>query len=123
FRPGVRDERKIKKGEEEQSTLSLQRNPDILAELGKLKGRRILVGFAAETDDLTVNAEKKLKAKNLDLIVANDILQPESGFDSDTNAVQLLYRGGAVEELPLMTKEELAATLMERIVRMLEKAN
>lgn len=118
YRPDQRQARKIKKGREDQSSLVLQRNPDILAELGKLKGRRVLVGFAAETDDLKMNAEKKLQEKNLDLIVANDVLQPESGFDGDTNAVQLLYRGGSTEELPLMTKDEVAEVLMERIARM-----
>ncbi len=117
FRPAERNGQKVKKGGEEQAVLSLQRNPDILAELGRLKGQQLLVGFAAETDDLLANAGKKLETKNLDLIVANDVSQPGSGFDGDTNAVQLLYRDGQREELPLMSKDEVAWALLDRIVR------
>ena len=121
YRPAERQARKIKKGQEDKSSLNLQRNPDILAELGKLKGRRVLVGFAAETGDLQTNAAKKLQEKNLDLIVANDVLRADAGFDGDNNAVQLHFRGGATEELPLMTKDEVAEALMARIIGILEK--
>jgi phosphopantothenoylcysteine decarboxylase / phosphopantothenate---cysteine ligase len=96
-------------------TLELVPNPDILAELGKAKGERLLVGFAAETDELAVNATKKLIAKNLDLIVANDITQPGAGFDVDTNIVRLFYRDGREEALPQQDKEPLAHVILGRI--------
>ncbi len=119
FRPVERNGQKVKKGVEDQTVLALQRNPDILAELGRTKEKQILVGFAAETDDLLANAVKKLETKNLDLIVANDVSQPGSGFDGDTNAVQLLYRDGQREELPLMSKDAVAWALLDRILPLL----
>lgn len=120
YRPAKRSSRKVKKGELEEEAVSLQRNPDILAELGRLKGERLLVGFAAETNDLLANAGKKLESKNLDMIVANDVTMPGAGFDADTNAVQLLYRGGRIERLPIMSKDEVAVALIERLVGMLK---
>ncbi len=105
---------KIKKVSEKMS-LDLERNPDILLEAGKQKGRRFIVGFAAETEDLVENARRKLEAKNLDLIVANDVTVPGAGFAGDTNIVKLLSRSGGVEELPLMTKEELAEEILTRV--------
>ncbi len=111
---------KIKKVSEKMS-LDLERNPDILLEAGKQKGRRFIVGFAAETEDLVENARRKLEAKNLDLIVANDVTVPGAGFAGDTNIVKLLSRSGGVEELPLMTKEELAEEILNR-VKLLKKS-
>lgn len=119
FRPVERNGQKVKKGAAEQMMLDLQRNPDILAELGRIKEKQVLVGFAAETDDLLANAGKKLGAKNLDLIVANDVTQSGSGFDGDTNAVQLLYRDGRREELPMMSKDAVAWALLDRILPLL----
>ncbi len=123
WRPKETAEHKIKKGRGVQ-TLELVENPDILAELGCTPGnrRRLLVGFAAETQDLLVNAQEKLKRKNLDLIVANDVSREDAGFEADTNAVKLLYRDGRVEELPLMTKEEVADQLLDRIKTLWEKS-
>lgn len=95
--------------------LELEQNPDILAEVGKTKGSRIIVGFAAETENLLKNAQEKLSQKNLDLIVANDLTMPGAGFGVDTNIVKFLDRSGRVEELPLMTKEELADRILNRI--------
>ena len=120
YRPAMRAEQKIKKGLEGSLILPLEKNPDILAELGKLKGNRLLVGFAAETADLLENARKKLTEKNLDLIVANDVSRSDAGFDVDTNAVRLLYRDGSGEELPLLGKDEVADHLLDRISRLLK---
>ena len=103
-------------------TISLQRNPDILAELGRQKGSRILVGFAAETEELLRHAREKLQSKNLDMIVANDVTQDGAGFDGETNIVRFLTPGGEVEELPLMTKGEVAESLLDRIAKLLAES-
>ncbi len=116
YRPVNPSAQKIKKGAAGEMALALEKNPDILAELGRTKGSRVLVGFAAETADLLENAGKKLTEKNLDLIVANDVSQPGAGFDVDTNIVRLLYRDGKVEEFPKMTKDEVAHRLLDRVV-------
>lgn len=123
WRPKDTAEQKIKKGQGVQ-TLELVENPDILAELGSSRGnsRRLLVGFAAETQDLIANAQEKLKKKNLDLIVANDVSREDAGFEADTNAVKILYRDGRMEELPLMTKEEVADQLLDRVKILWEKS-
>ena len=115
YRPVDPSAQKIKKGQSEEMTLRLEKNPDILAELGRTKGDRFLVGFAAETADLLANARTKLQEKNLDLIVANDVTQTGAGFDVDTNIVRLLFRDGSLEELPQMSKDEVAQRLLDRI--------
>lgn len=96
--------------------LKLKPNPDILRELGARKDGRILIGFAAETEELVANARKKLREKNLDLIVANDVTQEGSGFDSDTNVATLLDRRGTVRSLPLMSKEDLAEQIFDYLL-------
>jgi phosphopantothenoylcysteine decarboxylase/phosphopantothenate--cysteine ligase len=121
WRPRERASRKVKKTEGDME-LRLVRTPDILSELGRDKGRRVLVGFAAETGDLVENALAKLKAKNLDLIAANLVgTEEDSGFASATNRVTLLGRDGSVEELPLMTKDEVARAVLDRVVGLLEE--
>ncbi|WP_020675768.1 bifunctional phosphopantothenoylcysteine decarboxylase/phosphopantothenate--cysteine ligase CoaBC [Geopsychrobacter electrodiphilus] len=120
YRPAHKAEQKIKKNTSEFS-LSLERNPDLLAELGQRKTGQILVGFAAETENLVANATTKLKNKNLDLIVANDITAEGAGFGSETNLVKLLFADGRQEELPLLSKDEVAAQLLNRIVLLLKK--
>ena len=100
YRPEHQAAQKIKKTPKKM-TLALVPNPDILAQLGRLKQGQFLVGFAAETDHLLRNAEKKLKEKNLDLLVANPIGVPGAGFGSETNQVHFLYPGGRKESLPL----------------------
>lgn len=115
YRPVQRAAQKIKKGETAELVLRLEKNPDILAELGQNKEGRLLVGFAAETADLEANARQKLAQKNLDLVVANDVSQEGAGFDIDTNIVRLLFRDGHVEELPQMSKEEVAHRLLDRV--------
>jgi phosphopantothenoylcysteine decarboxylase/phosphopantothenate--cysteine ligase len=96
--------------------LYLEPNPDILEELGAIKNGKFLIGFAAETDDLTANARKKLQTKNLDMIVANDVTLEGSGFDGDTNIAALLDRTGAARALPLMTKDELAEEILDHMI-------
>lgn len=98
-----------------QLTLTLEKNPDILAELGKSKGQQILVGFAAETERLLAHAAEKLKNKNLDMIVANDVTSPGAGFDADTNIVRILHADGRVEELDKMSKHMVAQQLLNRV--------
>jgi phosphopantothenoylcysteine decarboxylase/phosphopantothenate--cysteine ligase len=109
---------KVKKTEDVQ-TLELVRNPDILAELGQRKGKRVLVGFAAETEDLPTNAQKKVQAKHLDMIVANDVSDTRIGFRSDENKVLILHDDGRIEDLPLMSKQQLAHEILARVVERL----
>jgi phosphopantothenoylcysteine decarboxylase/phosphopantothenate--cysteine ligase len=116
YRPSERSSEKIKKNGSP-LTVQLVRNPDILAELGRNKGEKFLVGFAAETGELGENAAKKLTEKNLDLVVANDVTCAGAGFAVDTNIVKILYRDGQVEDLPLMGKDELADAILDRIVK------
>jgi len=108
-------EDKIKK-EQENFVLPLTRTPDILAQVGARKGDRILVGFAAETRALLENARQKLIRKNLDWIVANDVTKPGSGFATETNQVTLISREGTLEELPEMSKEEVAWVILDRVL-------
>ena len=114
YRPKARFGAKVKKTEA-QLAIELEKNPDILAEIGARKEGRLLVGFAAETQDLVLNATGKLTAKNLDLVVANDVSQEGAGFNVDTNIVKLLFRDGRVEALPKMAKEELAGVILEHV--------
>ena len=122
YRPRKSATQKIKKGPDALS-LDLVKNPDILAELGSTKEQSpcVLVGFAAETEDILANAEAKLKAKNLDMIVANDVSRSDAGFDTDTNKVKMIYRDGEVEDAPLMTKEEVADLVLDRANALLAK--
>ncbi len=114
YRPAEVWHGKRKKGDEEW-TIRLVPNPDILRTLGERKGSRILVGFAAETADLLQNAQHKLCEKNLDLIVANDVSQEGSGFRTDTNRVTFLWADGTQTNLPLMSKREVAQRLLEAL--------
>jgi phosphopantothenoylcysteine decarboxylase/phosphopantothenate--cysteine ligase len=121
YRPAVLSGSKIKK-EDGPFNITLERNPDIIAEIGKIKGDRILVGFAMETEDLLKNAYDKLKAKNMDLIVANDLSRPGSGFQYDTNSVRVIDRSGTVRKLPLMTKTKIADRVLDRIKKLRENS-
>lgn len=116
YRPKQIAAEKIKKNED-QLLLSLQKNPDILAELGQLKQHQILVGFAAETNNLEQYAQAKLKNKNLDLLVANNVSMPGAGFDVDTNIVKIFCQNGTVTELPLMSKRAVASRILDLVVR------
>ena len=103
-------------------TIELARNPDILALLGKSRPaskRQVLVGFAAETQNLIENATEKLMQKNLDFIVANNLMQSGSGFGTDTNQVKIIDRSGTVTDLPCLSKEEVAAKILDRVEQLL----
>jgi phosphopantothenoylcysteine decarboxylase/phosphopantothenate--cysteine ligase len=114
YRPVETAPHKIKK-DAEAMTLNLEKNTDILLELGRKKKDQVLVGFAAETQDLVENACSKLERKNLDMIVGNLVNQPGTGFGVDTNRVTFFYRDGRREELPEMEKLRVAHTLLDRV--------
>jgi phosphopantothenoylcysteine decarboxylase/phosphopantothenate--cysteine ligase len=98
--------------------LRLVENPDILAEISRERGARIVVGFAAESRDVIAAARRKLARKGCDLLVANDVSRSDAGFESDRNAVALLSPDGEVEELPLLDKQEVAARVWDRIEKL-----
>ncbi|HAH86660.1 MAG TPA: bifunctional 4'-phosphopantothenoylcysteine decarboxylase/phosphopantothenoylcysteine synthetase, partial [Armatimonadetes bacterium] len=99
-------------------TLELAPTADIMAEAGETKGDKLLVGFAAETENLIENAQKKLKKKHLDIIVANDVSKPGIGFGADYNQVSIIDNTGA-EPLPRMPKAEVAHAILDRIKKLL----
>ena len=117
FRPVTTHERKLKKGVGEE--IRLERTPDVLKAVGEQRKElgqpKLVVGFAAETDDLIANARAKMEKKNLDMIVANDVTAPDAGFGVDTNRVLIITRDGAVDRLPLMSKEDVAFNILHRI--------
>ena len=115
YRPLATSSQKLKKSQKT-LTLELGKTVDILKELGQRKTNQVLVGFAAETEELDKNANKKLTEKNLDIIAGNLIGVPGSGFQCDTNKVILYYRDGSREELAVMAKEALAHILLDRAV-------
>ena len=117
YRPTKAAKDKIKKGEAG-LTLKLECTPDIL---GSVKGNFIKVGFAAESSNLVENAKQKLKKKGLDVIVANDITASDSGFGADTNRVTIIDRTGKIDNLPLLTKREVAERVLDRLVEFLPK--
>ena len=109
---------KIKKQAGEEMTLRLRETPDVAAAVGRLKTpKQTLVGFAAETENLLENAQKKLDKKNLDMIVANDVTKPGAGFEGDTNIVTFVTREG-LEEMPLMQKSEVADAILDRVLKL-----
>jgi len=119
YRPKIPAAHKIKK-HAEQMVIELEKNPDILAELGELKRHQILVGFAAETQNLEENAQAKLRRKNLDMLVANDVTVAGAGFNSETNLVKLLLADGRWKSLPLMSKKEVAHRVMDEILGVIQ---
>ncbi len=118
YRPAASEAQKIKRGPQEVQ-LPLTQNPDILKEISLLKKGQIVVGFAAETHDLEAEAQRKMEEKKLDLIVANDVNRPDSGFQVDTNEVTIIDREGGIVRLPLLTKEEVAEKVLDRVVELL----
>jgi phosphopantothenoylcysteine decarboxylase/phosphopantothenate--cysteine ligase len=122
YRPLSRQHQKMKKKSAVLS-LELEKTPDILAELGHRKEHQILVGFAAETENLLEHATQKLVSKNLDMVVANDVSVPGAGFDVDTNIVRFIYRDGEVESLELMSKTAVANQLLDRIYPLWKKTS
>ncbi|MBU1857197.1 MAG: hypothetical protein KKC28_09475 [Verrucomicrobia bacterium] len=112
WRPRCVSAQKIKKATGYR-LLRLEPTPDILKTLQSKKGRRVFVGFAAETERMLAGARRKLAEKGLDLIVANDVSRRDAGFEVNTNRVTLLEAGGGVRVLPLMTKMKVAARIMD----------
>ena len=120
WRPKKVFSQKLKKSGARELTLVLEKTPDILAELGKRKKKgQIVVGFAAETEKLLEHAREKLKEKNLDIVVANDITAPGAGPEVETNIVTLLYRDGRSETLPCLPKREVAREILRRVAQLL----
>ena len=116
YRPKEVSSQKIKKQADANLTIVLEKNPDILADLGQKKTKQFLVGFAAETNDLISNAQEKLRKKNLDMIVANDVTLSGAGFNADTNIVKLLYPDGEICSLEQMSKTKVANILLDCIL-------
>lgn len=115
YRPKTVASQKIKKSDGDW-ILELERNPDILAWLGAHKNKQILVGFAAETNDVQQNALSKLQRKRLDLIAANDLTEQHSGFARDTNKITLYGADGSMTELPVLSKEQAADVLLDKVL-------
>lgn len=120
YRPKDQVAYKIKKDEKEH-VLILERNLDILKELGRRKDHQIVVGFAAETENLERNAAGKMAEKCLDMIAGNLIGKPDSGFEAEMNTVTLFYKDGSKESLPAMHKDDVAHTLLDRIAKMFDQ--
>lgn len=119
YRPAEASPHKVKKIDGDHS-VKLLRNPDILAGLGRSRSEgQVLIGFAAETENLIENAREKLIRKRLDFIVANNLVNPGSGFACDTNEVKIIRPLGDIEELPRMTKEKVAGEILDRIEALL----
>lgn len=119
FRPRQKSGQKLKK-QVVSPVLELERTPDILSYLGEHKSRQVLVGFAAETENLLENAGSKLRQKNLDLMVANDLTEPGAGFGVDTNLVTLLYSSGEIIKLPVLSKKEVAGILLDKVAAIIQ---
>lgn len=117
YRPAEKASQKIKRTNGE-LTLKLEPNPDILKSVAKNKGERLIVGFAAETENVAENARKKLTQKNADVIVANDVSRAGAGFDLDTNIVTLFSRDGRDLPLPKMSKAEVAGRILDEVLRL-----
>ena len=116
YRPAQRAEQKIKKSNDS-ITLTLERTPDVCRRLQHARTNGMLViGFAAETENVIDNAREKLRSKNLDAIIANDVTRADSGFDSATNAITIITRDNDPVELPVMSKSEAADRILDVIV-------
>ena len=112
MRPKVKSAQKVKK-ENLNMLVEFEQTPDILKTLSKSKNRQILIGFAAETNDVEAYAKKKLKEKNLDAIAANNVSKKDAGFASDFNEISLFFKDGKTAELGRGTKDELAQKLVK----------
>ena len=115
YRPKAQATQKSKKESHDVLNIELTQNPDILYGLGQKKKGQFLVGFAAETNDVIEHGKEKLKRKNLDMLVANDVAMPGAGFKVPTNIASLLYKDGTMEQYPKMTKDELGHIIVEKI--------
>ncbi len=117
YRPAMPRTQKIKRSGE-RLTLELEPTPDILAELGRVKSSQVLIGFAAETENVTASTRAKLTRKNADMIVANDVTQAGAGFDTDTNVVTIFLRDNREIALPKMTKAEVAEKILDQALEL-----
>ncbi len=115
FMPAEKAEEKIDKSEE--LLLRLRQTPDIISEIGKREDRPFIIGFAAETGSKIERARKKLKEKNMDMIILNDVTKAGSGFDVDTNSVVILDREKEIS-LPLLSKDSVAEAILDRLVQL-----
>ena len=120
YRPEIKELQKIKKSDEDMY-IKLVRNPDILLELGRTKKNQLLVGFAAETENVIQNAREKLERKKLDMIVANDVSQEDAGFKHDTNQVLVFKSNGEYQEISLSSKEVIARRIICDIADLLKE--
>ncbi len=120
YKPKAYSDKKIKKSNDD-LVIELDRNKDIAYELGKIKKDKILVGFAAETNDLIENAKGKVNKKNLDFIVANDLTEEGAGFGTDTNIVKIIDKEGNISNYPQMKKDEVANVILDKVKSLLEK--
>lgn len=118
YRPRDVADQKIKKKNDDALTVVMDKNPDILKELGSRKEKQVLVGFAAETQNLLANAKEKIIKKNLDMIVANDVTAAGAGFNTDTNIVKFLYPSGELRSLEQMPKTEVAKLLLDAVMEL-----
>ncbi|OPY12708.1 MAG: Coenzyme A biosynthesis bifunctional protein CoaBC [Syntrophus sp. PtaB.Bin001] len=114
YRPSICETQKIKKKNEDLE-IKLEKNPDIIEEIGQKKEERILVGFAMESEHLVENAIAKMVKKNMDFIVANDVTKQGAGFQGDTNIISILDRDGEMNELPLMDKTQVASIILDKV--------
>ena len=110
-----------KKGDDILMTLELTKNPDIIGELGLVKEHRILIGFAAETENIIEHAAVKLKKKNLDLIIANDVGKNGIGFGSDNNEVTIIETNGRAKQVPMLTKDEISNIILDSVKKIMKK--
>jgi phosphopantothenoylcysteine decarboxylase / phosphopantothenate---cysteine ligase len=110
-----------KKGDSNIMNLELEKNPDIIGELGKIKEQRVLIGFAAETENVFDHAAEKLKKKNLDIIIANNVAQQGIGFGSDNNEVTIIEAAGSAKHVPLLSKDEIAHIILDAAKKALKK--
>jgi phosphopantothenoylcysteine decarboxylase/phosphopantothenate--cysteine ligase len=119
YKPKSYSDKKIKKKDSD-LRIDLCRNKDIARELGKIKGNKVLVGFAAETNDVLENAAKKIKKKNLDFIVANDLTMQGAGFSTETNIVKIIEADGRIKEYPKLLKSEVGDIILDKVRDILE---
>jgi phosphopantothenoylcysteine decarboxylase/phosphopantothenate--cysteine ligase len=119
YKPKSYSDKKIKKKDSD-LRIDLCRNKDIAQELGKIKGNKVLVGFAAETNDVLENAAKKIKKKNLDFIVANDLTMQGAGFSTETNIVKIIEADGRIKEYPKLMKSEVGDIILDKVRDILE---
>ena len=120
YKPKTYSDKKIKKNDDD-LVIKLDRNKDSAYELGKIKKDKILVGFAAETNDIIENAKGKIQKKNFDFIVANDLTEEGAGFGTDTNIVKIIDKEGNINKYPQMKKDEVANVILDKVKSLLKK--